>query len=280
MFYSYKNFPISIQSFNKYGIAPALYNQYNFTAQNISLEINPNAGFAYIVNQKHPFRGNNADGLAAVINVSFLSQAPKDYIFINNILKTGGDKDNFKITCGNAIFNSGYLRSYNISADPDNMISSQAEFVFYSVTNSQFNGTLGVDSYDVGVNQQNFYSHGSSTTLIFQDNSNEFSSHDIRKIDLSYKADVQPIYTLEKTYPHRVVYNEEQIDLFVELNTYDMNIRNINSLINNTNINYASPWSGDAKISMNLKSGYLVGKNFSLRTNDIINSRISLKYHI
>lgn len=280
MFYSYKNFPISIESFNKFGTLSPTYNSYNFIAQNLSLDINPNADFAYFIDRKIPSTGINSEGLNAVIGISFLSQTPNDYIFLNNILITGGEKNNFKIKCGNTTYTSGYLRSYNISADPNGLIQSQAEFIFYSTPSTNSFYGEGVSTYDIWPEKQNYYSHGSTTTISFSDSFNEFSNHDVRKIDFSYKADIQPIYCLENIYPSRVAFNKEQIDLFVELDTYDTSIRNINNIINTTTIVYGTFSNQNVNTSIALSSGYLVGKNFSIRTNDIINSRISLKYHI
>lgn len=280
MFYSYKNFGIKIESFTSSGTRPDEYNSYDCIAENLIIDTNPNADFSFQIDKKTPYRGINTNGITCVLSINFINQTPNDYIFLNNILLPSGKKNNFLITCGNASFTSGYLRSFSMSIDPNDLIKNQAEFIFFGRgRNSLINGiTTGFTD----ITGNNSYGHGSLANISFNDNANEFSDHDIRKIDIAYKADITPIYNINETYPARVIFNKEQVDLNAELDYYGLYIRNINSTIETTNINISGLSSGDnpTGIEFILKSGFLVNKNYSTKVNDVINSRISLKYFI
>jgi hypothetical protein len=272
MFYSHKNLPISLES---YGIVDS---SYNFVAQNVSLNINPNANFTFPVNYKKPHRGFNTQGLTSTINLNFISQIPYDNIFFDNILAENGIKNNFKITLGDSVFESGYLRSFSASIEPNNLIQNQAEFIFYNTGTNGFTGSFGNESYPINAPQ--YYAHGANTLIAFKDDYNEFSKHEIKRIDFNYSANVQAVYDIDRTYPSRVIYNKEEIDLTVDLDTYGVGIRDINNIISQTKIVYNGMASPSSVIQIFLRNGYLMNKNFNTKSNDIINSRISLKYFI
>ena len=280
MFYSYKNLPIALEAYNSSGIKNCEYSYYNFVAQNVSLNVNPNANFAFSVNYKKPYRGFNTQGLASTIQLNFVSQVPYDNIFFDNIFAENGIKNNYKIALGDSIFESGYLRSFNVSIEPNNLIQNQAEFIFYNTGYNGFTGNTPNENYPINSTSGYYYAHGTNTLIAFDDNYNEFSKHQIKKIDLNYSANIQAIYDLNTTYPSRVIYNKEEIDLLVDLDSYKVGIRDINNIINGTKIIYTGVSGASTGIEIFLKTGYLMNKNFNTRPNDIINSRISLKYFI
>ena len=283
MFYSYKNLPIQIDRFTTSGSRANDYNTYDCVADNLVIDINPNADFSFQIERKTPYRGVNTNGATSVISINFISQIPNDYIFLNNILLQSGQKNNFSIKCGNSTFTSGYLRSFGMSIDPHSLVKNQAEFVFFNFGSDGLTQSLPISYTGVtGVNT-NSYAHGSLANIYFNDNYNEFSNHDIKKLDFTYKADITPIYNINETYPHRVVFSKEQIDLSAELDVYNLNIRNINNIIENTNIilsGLSGIRSNPTGINFQLKSGFLMSKNYNVKVNDILNSRISLKYFI
>ena len=86
MFYSYKNFPITIESFDVSGRKNCEFADYTCIAQSLSLATNPNANFTFPLKSKKPHRGFNTDGLTSTIQMNFISQVPYDYMFFNNIL--------------------------------------------------------------------------------------------------------------------------------------------------------------------------------------------------
>lgn len=280
MFYSYKDFPISIESFNLSGIKNSSYSDYTFVAQSVALNINPSVNFTFPINQKKNYRGFNTEGLTSTIQVNFVGQVPYDNIFFNNILAENGLKHNFKITCGDSVFESGYLRSFNTSVDPNNLVQHQAEFIFFQTGSGGFTGSSGIVNYPVQSDNSSFYMHGANTLIAFSDTTNEFSRHQIRRMDINYTANIQPIYDIGDNYPSRVVFNREEIDLNVDLDTYSTYIRDINNTITGTKIVYTGALNASSGIGILLRSGYLINKNFNIRGNDIINSRISLKYFI
>jgi len=280
MFYSHKNLPITLQAYNVSGIKDCEYPYYNFVAQNVSLNINPNANFAFSVDYKKPYRGFNTQGLISTIQLSFISQVPYDNVFFDNIFAENGIKNNFKISFGDSIFESGYLRSFSASIDPNNLIQNQAEFVFYNTGLNGFIGNGGNENYPINSTSGDYYAHGTNTLIAFNDNYNEFSKHQVKRMDFNYSADLQPVYGIDTIYPSRVIYNKEQIDLTVDLDTYNVGIRDINNVINGTKIIYTGMTSPSNGIEIFLKTGYLMNKNFNTKPNDIINSRISLKYFI
>ena len=139
MFYSHKNLPITLEAYNSSGIKDCEYSYYNFVAQNASLSINPSANFTFPVNYKKPYRGFNTEGLTSTIQLSFISQVPYDNVFFDNIFAENGIKNNFKIAFGDSVFESGYLRSFSASIEPNNLIQNQAEFIFYNTGTNGFN---------------------------------------------------------------------------------------------------------------------------------------------
>jgi hypothetical protein len=280
MFYSYKNFPILIESFDISGQKNPTYSDYTCVAQNVSLNINPSANFTFPINQKKSYKGYNTEGLTSTIQINFIGQIPYDNIFFNNILSENAIKHNFKITCGDSVFQSGYLRSFNTSVDPNSLVQHQAEFVFFNTGVGGFTGSSGISDYPVESNNSSFYMHGANTLIAFSDTDNEFNRHQIRRMDINYSANIQPIYNLNENYPSRVIFNREEIDLNIDLDTYSVYMREINNTITGTKIVYTGTANVSSGIGILLRSGYLINKNFNLRSNDIINSRIALKYFI
>jgi len=280
MFYSHKNLPITLEAYNSSGIKDCEYSYYNFIAQNVSLNINPNANFAFPVNYKKPYRGFNNQGLTSTIQLNFISQVPYDNVFFDNIFAENGIKNNFKMAFGDSIFQSGYLKSFSASIEPNSLIQNQAEFVFYNTGTNGFTGSVGNENYPINSTSGYYYAHGANTLIAFKDNYNEFSKHQVKRMDFNYSADVQAIYDIDTIYPSRVIYNKEQIDLTVDLDTYGVGIRDINNVISGTKIIYTGMVSPSNGIEIFLKTGYLMNKNFNTKPNDIINSRISLKYFI
>lgn len=280
MFYSHKNLPIILQAYNASGNKDYKYPYYNFVAQNVSLNINPSANFAFAVNYKKPYRGFNSQGLTSTIQLNFISQVPYDNIFFDNIFAENGIKNNFKITLGDSVFESGYLRSFSASIEPNNLIQNQAEFIFYNTGTNGFTGSGGNENYPINSTSGYYYAHGANTLIAFKDDYNEFNKHQVKRMDFSYSANVQAVYDIDTTYPSRVIYNKEEINLNVDLDTYNVGIRDINNVISGTKIVYTGMMSPSTGMEIFLKNGYLINKNFNTKPNDIINSRISLKYFI
>lgn len=280
MFYSHKNLPITLEAYNASGILDLKYPNYSFVAQNVSLNINPSANFTFLVDYRKPYRGFNTQGLTSTIQLNFISQIPYDKVFFDNIFAESGIKNNFKMTFGDSIFQSGYLRSFSASIEPNNLIQNQAEFIFYNTGINGFTGNVGNEAYCIDSTSEYYYAHGANTLIAFNDDYNEFSKHQVKGIDFNYSADIQAIYDINTIYPSRIIYNKEQIDLVVNLDTYGVGIRDINNVISGTKIIYTGTTSPSSGIEIFLKTGYLMNKNFNTKPNDIINSRISLKYFI
>lgn len=280
MFHSYKNLPITLEGYNVSGIKDCEYSYYNFVAQSVAVGINPNANFTFPVNYKKPYRGFNTEGLATTIQINFISQVPYDNLFFNNIFAENGIKNNFKIAFGDSLFESGYLRSFNASIEPNNLIQNQAEFIFFNNGINDFTGNAGLENYPINSNEKYFYAHGANTLIAFNDAYNELNKHQVKRIDFSYSANIQPIYDLNTIYPSRVIYNKEEINLNIDLDIYGTSIRDINNIISGTKIIYTGATSPSNGIEIFLKTGYVVNKNLNTKVNDIINSRISLKYFI
>lgn len=282
MFYSYKNFPISLESYNLSGQRNLTYSGYDFVAQNITLNLNPNANFTFPIDGRKPYRSFNTDGITSTIQINFIGQIPYDNIFYNNILLQNGIKHNYKITCGNSVFESGYLRSFNTSVDPNNLVQHQAEFIFFSTGVGGFTGSSGTTEYPMVSNNYNysFYMHGANTLIAFSDNYNELGRHQVRRMDINYNANIQPIYDIGYSYPSRVIFNREEIDINIDLDSYDTSIRDMNNVISGTKIVYTGNVGVSTGIGIFLRSGYLMNKNFNTRPNDVINSRLLIKYFI
>jgi hypothetical protein len=280
MFYSYKNFPISIESFNISGQKNPTYSNYEFVAQNITLNLNPNANFTFPVEGRKAYRAFNTEGITSTIQINFVGQVPYDHIFYNNILLQNGIKHNFKITCGDSVFESGYLRSFNTSVDPNNLVQHQAEFVFFNTGIGGFTGSSGIVGYPVESNSSNYYMHGANTLIAFSDNYNELGRHQVRRMDINYTANIQPVYNVGYNYPSRVAFNREEIDINIDLDSYNTSIRDMNNVISGTKILYTGQTGSSTGIGIFLRSGYLMNKSFNTRPNDIINSRILIKYFI
>lgn len=280
MFYSYKNFPISLESYNLSGQKISTFGSYNFVAQNITLNLNPNANFTFPVDGRKAYRSFNTEGITSTIQINFIGQVPYDNIFYNSILLENGIKHNYKITCGDSIFESGYLRSLNTSVDPNNLVQHQAEFVFFNTGVGGFTGSSGVIGYPVESDNSSFYMHGANTLIAFSDNYNELGRHQVRRMDINYNANIQPIYDIGYNYPSRVIFNREEIDINIDLDSYDISIRDMNNVISGTKIVYTGKAGISTGIGIFLRSGYLMNKTFNTRPNDVINSRLLIKYFI
>ena len=104
-------------------------------------------------------------------------------------------------------------------------------------------------------------------------------SGEVLNFNFDYKADINTVYRIGESYPCRVHYNKEEINLNTSLNYSDYvmmdsntNYSGLISLKNLSNTNLSS--------SVSLNSGFLINKDFDLRSDGIINTRISLKYYI
>jgi len=280
MFYSYKNFPVSLESYNLSGQRSLTYSTYNFVAQNVTLNLNSNANFTFPIDGKKAYRGFNTEGISSTIQINFVGQIPYDNIFYNNILLENGIKHNYKIICGDSVFESGYLRSLNTSVDPNNLVQHQAEFIFFNTGAGGFTGSSGILEYPVESNNSSFYMHGANTLIAFSDNYNELGRHQVRRMDINYNATIQPIYNIGYNYPSRVIFNKEEIDLNIDLDSYDISIRDMNNVISGTKIVYTGKAGESTGIGIFLRSGYLMSKTFNIKPNDIINSRLLIKYFI
>jgi hypothetical protein len=280
MFYSFKDLPIVVTGNNS---------GYQFNAQNIKLTINPNLDFSFKIGDKRPFRSIASQGLTTTIALSYLAEIPKENIFLNNIVSPSGQKYFYTLCFGSGVFESGYLRSYSFEVVPNSIVRNNLEFVFYS-TGSGFNPNLitnlqnnnpswQLDQY--GITGRNTSAAEDFSFKLWENNNLilDTLSGEVLNFNFDYKADINAVYRMNESYPYRVLYNKEEINLNTLFNYSDYimmdsntNYSGLISLKNLNNTNLSS--------NISLNSGYLVNKDFDLKTDNVINTRISLKYYI
>jgi hypothetical protein len=280
MFYSFKDLPIVVTGNNS---------GYQFNAQNIKLTINPNLDFSFKIGDKRPFRSIASQGLTTTIALSYLAEIPKENIFLNNIVSPSGQKYFYTLCFGSGVFESGYLRSYSFEVVPNSIVRNNLEFVFYStgsgfnpnlITNLQSNNTSWqLDQY--GITGRNTSAAEDFSFKLWENNNLilDTLSGEVLNFNFDYKADINAVYRMDESYPYRVFYNKEEINLNTLFNYSDYvmmdsntNYSGLISLKNLNNTNLSS--------NISLNSGYLVNKDFDLKTDNVINTRISLKYYI
>jgi len=280
MFYSFKDLPIVVTGNNS---------GYQFNAQNIKLTINPNLDFSFKIGDKRPFRSIASQGLTTTIALSYLAEIPKENIFLNNIVSPSGQKYFYTLCFGSGVFESGYLRSYSFEVVPNSIVRNNLEFVFYS-TGSGFNPNLitnlqnnnpswQLDQY--GITGRNTSAAEDFSFKLWENNNLilDTLSGEVLNFNFDYKADINAVYRMNESYPYRVLYNKEEINLNTLFNYSDYimmdsntNYSGLISLKNLNNTNLSS--------NISLNSGYLVNKDFDLKSDNVINTRISLKYYI
>jgi hypothetical protein len=280
MFYSFKDLPIVVTGNNS---------GYQFNAQNIKLTINPNLDFLFKIGDKRPFRSIASQGLTTTIALSYLAEIPKENIFLNNIVSPSGQKYFYTLCFGSGIFESGYLRSYSFEVAPNSIVRNNLEFVFYStgsgfnpnlITNLQSNNpSWQLDQY--GITGRNTSAAEDFSFKLWENNNLilDTLSGEVLNFNFDYKADINAVYRMNESYPYRVLYNKEEINLNTLFNYSDYimmdsntNYSGLISLKNLNNTNLSS--------NISLNSGYLVNKDFDLKSDSVINTRISLKYYI
>jgi len=280
MFYSFKDLPIVVTGNNS---------GYQFNAQNIKLTINPNLDFSFKIGDKRPFRSIASQGLTTTIALSYLAEIPKENIFLNNIVSPSGQKYFYTLCFGSGVFESGYLRSYSFEVVPNSIVRNNLEFVFYStgsgfnpnlITNLQSNNpSWQLDQY--GITGRNTSAAEDFSFKLWENNNLilDTLSGEVLNFNFDYKADINAVYRMDESYPYRVFYNKEEINLNTLFNYSDYvmmdsntNYSGLISLKNLNNTNLSS--------NISLNSGYLVNKDFDLKTDNVINTRISLKYYI
>jgi hypothetical protein len=280
MFYSFKDLPIVVTGNNS---------GYQFNAQNIKLTINPNLDFSFKIGDKRPFRSIASQGLTTTIALSYLAEIPKENIFINNIVSPSGQKYFYTLCFGSGVFESGYLRSYSFEVVPNSIVRNNLEFIFYStgsgfnpnlITNLQSNNpSWQLDQY--GITGRNTSAAEDFSFKLWENNNLilDTLSGEVLNFNFDYKADINAVYRMDESYPYRVFYNKEEINLNTLFNYSDYvmmdsntNYSGLISLKNLNNTNLSS--------NISLNSGYLVNKDFDLKTDNVINTRISLKYYI
>jgi hypothetical protein len=280
MFYSFKDLPIVVTGNNS---------GYQFNAQNIKLTINPNLDFSFKIGDKRPFRSIASQGLTTTIALSYLAEIPKENIFLNNIVSPSGQKYFYTLCFGSGIFESGYLRSYSFEVVPNSIVRNNLEFVFYStgsgfnpnlITNLQSNNpSWQLDQY--GITGRNTSAAEDFSFKLWENNNLilDTLSGEVLNFNFDYKADINAVYRMNESYPYRVLYNKEEINLNTLFNYSDYimmdsntNYSGLISLKNLNNTNLSS--------NISLNSGYLVNKDFDLKSDSVINTRISLKYYI
>ena len=280
MFYSFKNLPIVVTGNNS---------GYQFNAQNIKLTINPNLDFSFKVQDKKPFKSSISQGLNTVVALNYIGEIPKENIFLNNIVSPSGEKYFYTLCFGSGIFESGYLRSYSFGVSPNSVITNNLEFIFYNtgsgfnpnfITNLQAsNPSWQLDQY--GITGRNMSLAEDFSFKLWENNNLilDTISGEVLNFNFDYKADINTVYRIGESYPYRVHYNKEEINLNTSLNYSDYvmmdsntNYSGLISLKNLSNTNLSS--------SVSLNSGFLINKDFDLRSDSIINTRISLKYYI
>jgi hypothetical protein len=280
MFYSFKDLPIVVTGNNS---------GYQFNAQNIKLTINPNLDFSYKIGDKRPFRSIPSQGINTTIALSYLAEIPKENIFLNNIISPSGQKYFYTLCFGSGVFESGYLRSYSFEVAPNSIVRNNLEFVFYS-TGSGFNPNFisnlqnnnpswELDQY--GITGRNTSAAEDFSFKLWENNNLilDTLSGEVLNFNFDYKADINAVYRMNESYPYRVFYNKEEINLNTLFNYSDYimmdsntNYSGLISLKNLNNTNLSS--------NISLNSGYLVNKDFDLKSDSVINTRISLKYYI
>jgi hypothetical protein len=280
MFYSFKDLPIVVTGNNS---------GYQFNAQNIKLTINPNLDFSFKIGDKRPFRSIASQGLTTTIALSYLAEIPKENIFLNNIVSPSGQKYFYTLCFGSGVFESGYLRSYSFEVVPNSIVRNNLEFVFYStgsgfnpnlITNLQSNNpSWQLDQY--GITGRNTSAAEDFSFKLWENNNLilDTLSGEVLNFNFDYKADINAVYRMNESYPYRVLYNKEEINLNTLFNYSDYimmdsntNYSGLISLKNLNNTNLSS--------NISLNSGYLVNKDFDLKSDSVINTRISLKYYI
>jgi hypothetical protein len=280
MFYSYKNLPLIVTGNNS---------GYQFNAESVNININPFRDFFFSIDKKTPSQVSNNQGLSSSFSISYLSEIPHENIFIDNILSPSGNKYFYTLSIGSGVFETGYIKSYTFNVTPNGIIKNDLELIFFS-TGSGFNPAFASSlqsnypSWQLdlnGISKRNV-SPAEYFCFSLNENGNEILnslSGELLNFNFDYKASIDPIYTVDSTYPSRVIYNKEEIDLSV-------NFDYTNYVILAPNTNYQADITlkniSDSNLQCNLllDSGFLLQKEYKAKIDDIINNRISLKYFV
>ena len=241
-------------------------------------------------------------------NKIIYNQAHDSKDLYNNVMKK------YNLIFGSGIFTRSYIKSYSFEVTPNNIIKNNISFITYNpfsgfdnnITNYlKTKGVGNIYKIDSTKNISNNWCPAESFNFkLYEKYIPTGSPIEIKILDsesgnllrygYSYKADIQPVYRNTERYPYRVIYNKEEITMDIDVDYQDLWINeplyyNYTSELTIKNLLgdklYVSAVASDSNYShygcqFKMESGILFGIQSSVKTNDIMNNRISLKYYV
>ena len=253
-----------------------------------------------------PFRDETNNNCAKIYNEAHHS---KD--LYNEVMKK------YNLIFGSGIFRQSYLKSYSFEVTPNNIIKNNISFVTYSpfsgfnsnITNYlKTKGVGNIYKIDSTKNKSSNWCPAESFNFKLYEkyiptgNPIEIKildseSGNLLRYNYSYKADIQPVYRATERYPYRVIYNQEEITMDIDIDYQDLYINdplyyNYTSELKIKNLLDATlevpkegsqSWTAGNQYfgcAFKMQSGTLFNMQASAKTNDIMNNRFSLKYYV
>lgn len=253
MFYSFKNTKITL---NNTGVLA------NAAEVSVASANDPN----YILGERHTSTFSAEDGIGGRLRFSY-NLTGRDFI-------SGWMADETTLISGSfggLHFQSGYLTSYSIKAEPNAPPTIAAEVAFFDELKGSFSPT-----YEKA-DEQNFLSFSDAT---FTDLSGTVlaSTDQIKSLTYSFSSDVQPVYKLGDTVPGSVVFGKKETRTRLETDIMSGNM-SISGQPVGVSFNFRHPSYTSETITYRTQ-GILHGRELSTSVGDILVSTLSIRQNI
>jgi len=222
----------------------------------------------------------------------------------------------YNLIFGSGIFTRSYLQSYSFEVVPNNIIKSNISFISYSPFSGFDSNILDFLKKSKGAGRDYNINAGNnvSTNWCPAENFNfklykkhitgqndicilNSQSGNLLRYGYNYKAEIQPVYRNTERYPYRVIYNKEEISMDVDIDYQDffiddpqyyiykseLKIKNLKDIILEPPKGGVDNWEFENSsfgCNLSLESGTLMSKQGSVKVNEIMNNRFSLKYYV
>lgn len=250
MFHTYKNIKVLIDGNYYY-------------CQNAAISEVGNIAPSYNINGKYNTNFVPENGIGGSLKLSYLLTG-KDTLTNNISDETSIISGNF----GGLSFQSGYLRSYGFSLEPNNPVTINAEIVFFDSINGTFNPNYEIAPTLPCLNV--------ADVKILNVPGNTIGNIDnVVNLNYNYTIDVQPQYNIGQTIPERVVFGPKDITIditsdktnaFLPVSGFKTTLRTVLTHPENSNITQ----NFDCR-------GVLFQKDFSSSANNILINKISIR---
>jgi hypothetical protein len=250
-------------SFFTYKNTKLLLNGIPYYANNASLSEIGAIEPSYIIDNKNSNNYVAENGIGGSLRFSYLLTG-QDSLVDNISSEDSIISGNF----GGLYFQSGYLRSYGFTLEPNNPVTVNAEIVFFDSISGNFSPNYEIAPELLCLNVANatvYDAPGNSVGTI----------NNVTNLNYSYNIDIHPQYNIGQTIPERVVFGQKEVNVDI---TSDKTNAFLPVSGQTISLRAKLTHPVDSTISQNFDcKGILFQKEFNVGANNILVNKISIR---